>query len=93
MITRTDVDRIAKLARLQLNDCQANIMTAQLGQILEYVEQLQALDTESVEPLAHPFEITNAVAEDIPEASLPRDEALSNAPHHDGECYRVPAVL
>lgn len=93
MITRTDVDRIAKLARLQLNDSQANMMTAQLGQILEYVEQLQGLDTESVEPLAHPLEITNAVAEDIPEASLPRDEVLSNAPHHDGECYRVPAVL
>jgi len=93
MISRADVEKIAALAQLDLTPHQVESMARQLGQILEYVEQLKTLDTDAVEPLAHPLEIVNAIAEDEPEASLPREEALANAPEHDGECYRVPAVL
>ena len=93
MISRADVEKIALLARLKLDPEQTQAMTRQLGRILEYVEQLRELETDDIEPLAHPLEIVNAIAEDQPEPPLPREDALANAPNHDGECYRVPAVL
>lgn len=68
-------------------------MTAQLGQIVAYVEQLNELATDDVEPMAHPLEIFNALRDDEPRGSFPREQMLANCPHHDGEFYLVPAVL
>lgn len=92
-LTRADVERVALLSRLRLSDAELDTMTGQLGKILEYVDQLGELDTEGVEPMAHAVEMTNRFAADDPRDSLPRDEALANAPKRDDECYRVPAVL
>jgi len=64
-----------------------------LGDILGYMELLGEVDTEGIEPLAHPHGATNVFRDDEVTASLPRDEALANAPARDDECYRVPAVL
>jgi len=88
-----DVERIAELARLRLSDSERASMARQLGRILDYVKQLDELPTEDVEPLAHPLDLTDVMDEDEPGESLPREEALRNAPRQDGECYRVPAVL
>lgn len=68
-------------------------MTAQLGQIVGYVEQLGELDTENVEPMAHAVEMVNVFRADEIRPSLDRRDALANAPQHDEECYLVPAVL
>ncbi len=68
-------------------------MTVQLGGILGYVDQLAQVDTESVEPLAHATELSNAFRTDAVGPSLPREAALANAPRQDGECFLVPAVL
>jgi len=68
-------------------------MTEQLAGILTYVEQLSEVNTDSVEPMAHPLPLSNVFAEDRVHESLPRDEVLANAPKRDEECYRVPAVL
>lgn len=68
-------------------------MTEQLAQIVEYVEQLSAVDTEGVEPMAHAVEVQNVFADDVAAASLPREDALANAPRHNDRGYLVPAVL
>jgi aspartyl-tRNA(Asn)/glutamyl-tRNA(Gln) amidotransferase subunit C len=92
-ISRDDVRKVARLARLLLSDDELDRMTAQLGQILQYMDLLGEVDTTGVEPMAHCVEMSNVFREDRVEPSLPRAEALANAPHDDGECYLVPAVL
>ena len=92
-LSREDVQKVSLLARLRLSDDELDQMTAQLGQIIGYVEQLAELDTENVEPMAHAMEVSNVFAEDVVGPSLDRDQILSNAPKRGEECYRVPAVL
>ena len=92
-LTREQVNKVSLLARLQLSDDELETMTVQLGQIVEYVQQLSELDTQNVVPMAHAVEMFNVFADDLPQASLSREEALAGAPKRDDECYRVPAVL
>jgi aspartyl-tRNA(Asn)/glutamyl-tRNA(Gln) amidotransferase subunit C len=92
-LTRQEVEKVSLLARLELSPAELDTMTAQLGQIVGYVEQLGELDTQGVEPMAHALDIDNVFAEDQVRPSLPRDEALANAPQRDREFYLVPAVL
>ena len=92
-LSRDDVEKVSLLARLQLDDDELDRLTAQLGQIVQYVEQLGELDTDQVEPMAHAVEIVNVLDADEVRPSLGREAALSNAPKRDEECYRVPAVL
>lgn len=92
-LSREEVEKVSLLARLRLSERELDLMTSQLGQIVEYVEQLSELDTDNVEPMAHAVAIQNVFAEDEVAASLDRDQALANAPKRDDECYRVPAVL
>ena len=68
-------------------------MAQQMARIVEYVDQLAQVDTSGVEPMAHPFELTNVFREDRPGESLDREQALAAAPRTDGECFLVPAVL
>ena len=92
-LTRQEVEKVSLLARLRLTSDELDRMTVQMGQIVAYVESLTELDTESVEPMAHALDVANVFAADELRASLSRDEALANAPHHDREFYLVPAVL
>ena len=92
-ISRGEVEQVAMLARLQLSDDELDRMTNQLGDILEYIGLLSELDTEAIEPMAHASEIANVLRDDVVRPSLDREAALANAPHHDGQCYLVPAVL
>lgn len=92
-ISRQDVAKVALLARLQLTDDELAMMTDQLVQIVGYVDQLAEVDTNDVEPMAHAIELANVFRADAVTESLPREEALVNAPHHDARGYLVPAVL
>ncbi len=92
-LSRADVEKVSKLARLELGESELDALTVQLAQVVQYVEQLSELETDDVPPLAHTLELTNVLADDTPRPSLQREQALANAPKHDGECYRVPAVL
>ena len=92
-LSKSEIERVSLLARLRLSDAELTVMTEQLGQILEYVDQLNELDTEDVLPMAHAADLTNVFAKDEARPSLPREAALMNAPKSDDECYRVPAVL
>lgn len=92
-LTRTDVQKVALLARLQLTDAELDTMTSQLAEVIGYVDLLGEVDTEGVEPMAHAVEVTNVFADDHIEPSLPRQQALANAPRHNSRGYLVPAVL
>ena len=92
-LTRQDVEKVSLLGRLLLSPEELDRMTEQLGQIVAYVEQLNELDTDNVEPMAHAVEMTNVLRSDELQPSLPREEALANAPQQDGKYYLVPAVL
>ena len=88
-----EVRWIARLARLELTDQELQTMTRQLGQIVEYVNQLQQVDTEGVEPLAHALDIHNVFRDDQPAPSLTVADALANAPCRRQDFFSVPAVL
>jgi aspartyl-tRNA(Asn)/glutamyl-tRNA(Gln) amidotransferase subunit C len=92
-LSRQDVEKVSLLGRLRLSDQELETMTTQLGRVLGYIEQLNELNTDGVEPMAHAMEMQNVFAGDVQGAHLPRAEALANAPKKDAECYRVPAVL
>lgn len=92
-ISRDEVIKVSLLGRLLLSEEEIETMTAQLGQILTYMELLDEVDTNQVEPMAHAVEVSDVFRSDHVGASLARDRVLANAPEHDQECYRVPAVL
>ena len=92
-ISRHDIEKVALLARLQLSEAELATMTDQLAQIVGYVDQLAEVDTEHVQPMVHAIELTNVFDDDEVRPSLPREEALANAPHHDQRGYLVPPVL
>jgi len=87
------VRKVARLARLELSADDLGRMQQQLSAILDYVDQLQKLNTEGVEPLAHPLDVHNVFRDDEPRPSLPVDEALKNAPTRLGDYFGVPAVF
>ena len=93
VLSHAEVERVSLLARLRLTSEELALMTEQLTQVVNYVQQLDELDTDGVEPMAHAVELTNVFAQDQLGESLPREAALANAPNRDDECYRVPAVL
>jgi aspartyl-tRNA(Asn)/glutamyl-tRNA(Gln) amidotransferase subunit C len=92
-LSRQDIEKVALLARLRLSDEEAQTMTAELGKIVAFVDQLAEVDTDGVEPMAHAIELGNVFRDDHVAPSLPREEALVNAPHRDERGYLVPAVL
>lgn len=92
-ISREQVAKVAKLARLSFSDAELDELTVQLGNVLQLANQLSEVDTSDVEPMVHAVELTNATMPDLARPSLPREEALKNAPEDDGECFLVPAVL
>ncbi len=92
-LTRREVEKVSLLARLELTAEELDRMTEQLGQVVAYVESLAELDTQNVEPMAHALDVANVFAADELRASLDREAALANAPHHDREFFLVPAVL
>ena len=92
-LSADDVRWVAHLARLDLSDAELQTMKRQLSAILDYVNQLQQINTDGVEPLAHPLPIHNIFREDEPAPSLPVAAALANAPNRQSDFYSVPAVL
>jgi len=92
-VTIKDVEHVAKLARLHFTPAEMEKFTHDLNEILQYVDKLNELDTENVEPLSHVIELANVFRQDVVQPSLPRGEALANAPAHDEEFFKVPKVI
>lgn len=92
-IDEAEVRRIAKLARLKLTPEEIHIFAGQLARILDYVRQIETLDTHGVEPMAHPLPLANVLRQDKPRNGLGCQQVLANAPAAEAGCFRVPAVL
>jgi len=92
-VTLKDVDHIAKLARLQFTREEMEKFTHQLNEILAYMEQLNKLDTSSVEPLSHVIELSNVFRDDTVKPGLTTEEALKNAPAKTEKFFKVPKVI
>jgi aspartyl-tRNA(Asn)/glutamyl-tRNA(Gln) amidotransferase subunit C len=91
--TRSDVERIASLARLSVSDAEAGRLASELEAILAYAEQLAGLDTSGVEPTSHPIELPTPLRDDVPEPPLAPEVALANAPEREGSAFVVPKVI
>lgn len=92
-ISREEIEHIAVLGRLSLSEEEKEMFGPQLSNILDYVEQLNELDTKDVEPTSHVIPLNNVMREDIPGGSISREEALMNAPSHTEKFFRVPKII
>lgn len=92
-ITSKEVKHIARLSRLYLSDNEIETFSEQLNTIIEYVEQLNSLDTTGVEPTSHVIPLNNVMRDDIPATSLSIEDALKNAPDSTEKFYRVPKII
>ena len=88
-----DVEYVAELARIKLTPEEVATFRFQLGHILEHVAKLNELDVAGVEPTAHSFPLYNVFRADEVKPSLPREEALANAPRHAQGLFLVTKVL
>jgi aspartyl-tRNA(Asn)/glutamyl-tRNA(Gln) amidotransferase subunit C len=93
MLTIKDVRHVARLARLELSEAEEQAYAQQLGAILGYAQNLDALDVKGVEPTAHVLPLKNVLRPDVLEPSLPREQVLANAPDPAKGCFRVPKIL
>ena len=92
-INQSQVEDIARLARLALSEEEKQLFGVQLSNILQHIQKLEELDTDAVEPTSHALDLINVSREDKMTGSLTVDEALGNAPdRHDG-FYRVPRII
>ena len=92
-LTDEQVRHVAMLGRLKLDDEQIHHMAEQMSAVLDYMDKLNELDVEGVEPMAHPLEMTNKLRADEPGACLPIEQVLGNAPESDPPYFKVPKVL
>ena len=92
-IDSEQVRKVAKLSRLDLTETETAELTAQLSAILDYMEKINELDTENVQPLAHCLAISNVFRDDCVKESLGAEKALANAPQRDKDFFKVPKIL
>lgn len=92
-LTAQEVEYVAHLARLEITPQEKEKFTAQLNDILLYIDKLNELDTKGVEPMSHAIGVTNAFREDKVAASIGTEKTLANAPDARGELFRVPKVI
>ena len=92
-ISVEDVRYIAGLARLSFSEEEEERLAHEMSAILDYMEQLNELDTTGVPPMAHVLDLENVFRDDRAEARISREEALQNAPDADGTYFRVPKVI
>jgi aspartyl-tRNA(Asn)/glutamyl-tRNA(Gln) amidotransferase subunit C len=92
-LTVEEVAKVAFLARLRIDPRELDTFTEELNSIVDYVAQLQELDTTGTFPLAHGIEVRNVFRDDVRGPSLDREKALANAPERNQVGFLVPAVL
>ena len=92
-VTLDDVNKIAKLAKLKFNEAEKGKLQKDLNKVLEYIDQLNELDLDDVEPIENINETENVLRKDENEKWLTTEEALKNAPSRTGKFFKVPKVL
>ncbi|MFT2098811.1 Asp-tRNA(Asn)/Glu-tRNA(Gln) amidotransferase subunit GatC [Marinomonas sp. 2405UD66-6] len=92
-INKQDVQKIAHLARLALTEEDADQYQNSLSSVLSLVEQMQSVDTDGVEPLSNPLEMTQRLRDDVVTEDNQRDAFLANAPQSEAGLFLVPKVI
>ena len=92
MITKEQVEHVAKLARLELSNEEKELYTKQLSEILDYIDQLNEVNTEGIEPMTQPIPIVNVMREDVVKKEYERQDMIKNAPHEEYGFFRVPKI-
>ena len=92
-LSREEVAKVARLARIALDDAELERFTDQLAQVLEHARDLEALDLAGVAPTAHPHGLVNVVREDEVRESLERTEVLARAPDVAEDRFSVPRII
>lgn len=92
-LNKQDVQKIAHLARLSLSDNESEQYQESISSVLTLVEQMQSVNTDGVEPLCNPLEMTQRLREDIVTESNQRDSYLAIAPQSEKGLYLVPQVI
>jgi aspartyl-tRNA(Asn)/glutamyl-tRNA(Gln) amidotransferase subunit C len=90
---KMDIEKVARLARLELSEEEKVTFGSQLEQILTYMEQLNRLDTSGVEPTSHAIPVYNVFREDEVKPSLPQEEVLAIAPDEEDGHFKVPRII
>ncbi len=93
MLTRAEVQEIAALARLSLDEAQIDRLRDELAAILEMMARLEAVDTDGVPAMTHAVPMELRLRPDRAGQSLPTEVALEDAPDRDADCFRVPNIL
>ena len=92
-VNTTEVLQAAVLARLRLQEAELAVFAAQLDEILGYVQQLQAISTDGIEPTSHVLPLSNVLRDDVTTPSLPPETWLAHAPARRGPLVQVPKVV
>ncbi len=92
-IAPADVAHVARLARLAMTEEEIGSFTGQLNAIFSYMEKLNQLDTQAIQPTAQVLPLSNVFREDVMKPSLGVDKVFGNAPEHDGMHFRVPKII
>ena len=92
-INNETIDKLADLAKLEFNDQEKENIKKDLSRILSYIETLNQVDTEGVEPLIFMNESVNVLREDLPGQTIPKADALKNAPSKDSDYFKVPKFI
>jgi aspartyl-tRNA(Asn)/glutamyl-tRNA(Gln) amidotransferase subunit C len=93
MITEKDVEHIGSLACIDMTDEERELFAKQFNSILDYFKELDAVNTENVEPTYHVIGLTNVFREDVASESLTQEEVLANAPKHDKGFIKGPRIV
>ena len=92
-VNKPEIDKIAKLARLRVSPAEADEVTSRIGEILAMIDQMQAVDTSGIEPLAHPLDAVQRLRADEVTESDRSDELLALAPASRDGLFLVPKVI
>lgn len=92
MITIKDVEHVAKLARLELTDEEKELYTKQLGDVLQYVNQMNEVDTSNIEPMTQVVDFVNVMREDKVVYEQTKEELMKNAPDAENGFFKVPKI-
>jgi aspartyl-tRNA(Asn)/glutamyl-tRNA(Gln) amidotransferase subunit C len=92
-ITKQEVEKVAKLARLEITEAEKEAFAKQLSQVLTHVETLKQYDTKGIEPTATVLGQVNVFRDDVVRPSLPVEKALANAPDREADGFSVPRII
>ncbi len=92
MIQIKDVEHVARLARLELTEEEKVKFSKQLGDVLGYVNEMNEVDTNGIQPMSHAVEFSNVMREDVEIYEQTREELMANAPDREGDFFKVPKI-